>query len=1153
MIRWIVGSSLRFRLLIVGIAAAVMVVGVTQLRNQPVDVLPEFSPPYVEVQTEALGLSAEEVEQLVTVPLEADLLNGTKGVTVLRSQSVPSMSSIVLLFEPGTSITDARQLVQEQLTQAHANPNVSAPPSMLQPVSSESRVMIVGLSSNKLTPIQQSVLARWTIRPRLMGVDGVANVSIFGLRDKQLQVLVNPDRLKDNGVTLNQVIRTAGNAQLVSPLSFLEASTPGTGGFIDTQNQRLQVRHILPTVTPGQLARVPIEGTATENLQGSEGGPRYGPAPRRNGKSLRLGDVSHVVEGHPPLIGDAVAGNGDMLVVVEKFPGANTLQVTHDVKDALNDMKPGLAGMKVDTSIFQPADYIEKSIDNLTLAVILASLLLALVLFAFMFAWRAALISFASFAVSMVVAALVLAATKSTFNALVFAGLAVALAVVVDDAVVDVDNIRRRLSARNDANRVTKAAIALEAAAETRSPLGYATLIVLLAALPVFFIQGVSGSFFEPLARSYVLAVLVSMLVALTLTPALSLLLLSKPGRGGGSPIARWPERRYGEALSRLIQKPRRLLIAAGLVAITGIALIPALSGPVIPSFHDRDFLVHLNGPPGTSRLEMKRVLARVSNELRGVPGVTNVAAHLGRAVTGDQVVDVNSSEIWVKANSDADFGKTESRIENVVDGYPGFQRRVETYERQRIRDVAAFDDRQSEDAAAQSADLDVLTGRDHRPLLVRVYGEDLPTLRQQGARMKQLMSGVDGVVNPRVERLAEEPTVTVEVNLAKAQRFGIKPGDVRRAEATLLSGIQVGNLFEKQKVFDVVVRGTPQLSRSLTDIRRLLIDTPNGGHVRLGAVAAVRVRPTLQSIQRESSSRRIDVTADVSGRSLGAVQDDVRNRIRGLTFPLEYHAEVIGNATGAQATAWHLVLFGLAAAIGIFLLLQSAFGSWRLASVVGVSLPLALVGGELAALIAGGTVSLGALAGFLAVFAIAARNGITMVTNYQRLERHEGETHGLELIMRGARDRLAPILMTASGVALAMLPLVVLGSRPGYEIVHPMAIVVVGGLVTSTLFSLFVVPALYLRFGGKAPSAMAPELELLHRWAGVEPDAVAVEGEGRMEVEPEPARDGGRTPTRTAPVVTTDGHDGAEGADGSASGAHKEGESESGAHEPAI
>ena len=1096
MMRWLIGSSIRFRLLVVGVAAAVIAGAVVQLHDEPVDALPEFSPPYVEVQTEALGLSAEEVEQLVTVPLEADLLNGTKGVTVLRSESVPGLSSIVLLFEPGTKISEARQLVQEQLTQAHANPNVSAPPQMLQPVSSESRVMLIGLSSDELTPIQQSVLARWTIRPRLMGVDGVANVSIFGLRDKQLQVLVNPERLKADGVTLNQVIRTAGNAQLVSPLSFLEASTPGTSGFVDTQNQRLQVKHILPTVTPAQLAKVPLEGVATENLQGSaaEGGTQTGPAPRRNGKALRLGDISRVVEGHPPLIGDAVAGNGEMLLVVEKFPGANTLEVTHDVDEALEEMKPGLRGMRVDSSLFRPADYVEDAIDNLTLAVIVASVLIALVLFALMFAWRAALICFLSFAASLVAAALVLSVTESTFNALVFAGLAVAVAIVVDDAVVDVENVRRRLGARGDANQVSRAATILEAAAEMRSPMGYATLIVALAALPVFFIEGLSGSFFEPLARSYVLAVGASMLVALTLTPALSMLLLSGANGRRTSPLARWPERRYGAALAGALRKPRVILAGAVLAAVAGLAVIPALSGPVIPTFHDRGYLVHLEGAPGTSRPEMKRVVSRVSRELRAVPGVEDVAAHLGRAVTGDQVVDVNSSEIWVRAKGDADFGKTKSRIEQVVDGYPGFERGVVTYEQQRIRDVAALDDRQSENTASQGVDLDVLTGKDTRPLVVRVYGEDLATLRQQAARVRQVMAGVDGVKNPRVERLPEEPTVVIQVSLAKAQRYGIKPGDVRRAEATLLQGIQVGSLFEKQKVFDVIVRGTPEVRRSLTDIRRLLIDTPGGGHVRLGSVASVRLRPTLEAIPRESSSRRIDVTAGVSGRSAGAVRDDVKRRIRALTFPLEYHAEVIGNPTGTQASAWRLVAFGLVAAIGIFLLLQAAFGSWRLAFALAVSLPLALVGGELAALLAGGTVSLGALAGFLAVFAIAARNAVSLVIHCQRLERHEGIQRGRDLVIRGARDRLAPIVMTASATALAMLPLVVLGTRPGYEVVHPMAIVVLGGLVSSSLLSLFVVPALYLRFGGVGPSAMAPELELLHRWAGLEPAAAAEE-----------------------------------------------------------
>ncbi len=531
MISALLRASLRFRLVVLGIAAGVMVLGIAQLPRASVDVLPEFTPPYVEVQTEALGLSAEEVEQLVTVPLEADLLNGTKGVTVLRSQSVPGMSSIVLLFEPGTPMFDARQLVQEQLTQAHANPNVSQPPQMLQPMSSQSRVMMIGLAPRGMSQIEASVLARWTIRPRLLAVEGVANVTVFGARDRQLQVLVDPERLRANRVPLKQVIRTAGNAQLVSPLTFLEASTPGTGGFIDTANQRLQVRHILPTVTPQKLARVPLEGAGRST-------PR------------RLGDVTDVVEDHPPLIGDAIVGDRTgLLLVVEKFPGASTLEVTRGVEKALDELRPGLSGLGIDSSAFRPADYISEATGNLTTAVIAGCALLALALFALLYAWRTALVCFASFALAMTAAALVLTLTDAAINALVFAGLAAAVGVVVDDAVVDAEHVRARGSRRT----------VLEAVSEMRSPIGYATAIVALTALPLFALAGVTGSFVAPAVRAYLLAVGASLLVALTVTPALSSVLLARlPGEGRPSPLARWTGRRYAAVLSRVARRPRR-------------------------------------------------------------------------------------------------------------------------------------------------------------------------------------------------------------------------------------------------------------------------------------------------------------------------------------------------------------------------------------------------------------------------------------------------------------------------------------------------------------------------------------------------------------------------------------------------------------------
>src|ERR671917_2380725 len=434
MIRSIIGVSLRFWMLLIAIAVGILAIGIVQLRSAPVDVLPELTPPYVEVQTEALGLSANEVEQLITVPLEADLLNGVEGVDVIRSESVAGLSDVVLVFEPGTDLYQARQLVQERLIQAHALPQVSKPPTMINPLSSASRVMMIGIDPNEVSPIEAGVLSHWEIRPRLMGVPGVANVSIWGLRDQQLQVQVDPEQLQSQGVTLNQVVETAGNAQLVSPLTFLEASTPGTGGFIESPNQRLQVRHIFENFgTPEALSKVTVEDT---------------------GGQLRLADVANVVEDHQPLIGDAIVGGNDdrLLLLVEKYPGADTAEVTSGVEDALNNLKPGLTGMKFDTDVFRPASYIVDAIDNLKLALIIAGVLLALVLAAFLFSLRATLISLVTIPLSLVVAALVLYLRGETFNPIAFAGLAVALAIIVDDAVIGVHNVARRLGEHRQAD-----------------------------------------------------------------------------------------------------------------------------------------------------------------------------------------------------------------------------------------------------------------------------------------------------------------------------------------------------------------------------------------------------------------------------------------------------------------------------------------------------------------------------------------------------------------------------------------------------------------------------------------------------------------------------------------------------------------------------
>lgn len=1087
-IRSIIRSSLRFRILVIAIAVGLMAVGITQLRGAPVDTLPEFTPPYVEVQTESLGLSAQEVEQLITVPLEADLLNGVQGIDVIRSKSVPGLSDIVMVFDNKTSLYQARQLVQERLIQAHALPNVSKPPTMINPLSSSSRVMMIGLDPKKISPIEASVLARWTIKPSLLGVPGVANVAIWGSRDRQLQVQVSPEQLKNQGIKLSQVIDTAGNAQLVSPLTFLEASTPGTGGFIETPNQRLQVRHAFGQLTtPKGLGQVPVDGT--------------------DGK-MRLSDVAKVVNGHPPLIGNAiVSGNSKgLLLVVEKFPGADTAKVTSGVQDALNKLKPGLSGMTIDTGIFQPTTYIQDAISNLTLALIIAGILLALALIAFLFQWRTVLICLIVIPLSLVAAAFVIYLLGQTFNAILFAGLAVAIAVVIDDAVASVHNVVRRLREHSQAGgERSKAEVVLTASAEARSPLMYATLIALLAIVPVAVMDGRPGAFFAPLALSYVLAVVASLVVALTVTPALCLLLFSWGSpRLRVSPILRRLSPRYEGALSRFIRAPRAALIVCGILVVAGLGALPLLHASVIPSFKDRDVLVHLQSPPGTSEAKMSGATAQLGSQLEKIPGVEKVGATVGRAITGDQIVDVNSSELSVRISPSANYDATMASIKDAVGRVQGVRSSVGTSLNQDIRNVGAL---YTGEQPKPGNNLDVLTGV-HEPLVVRVYGQNLDVLRGEAKKVQGVISGVDGVVNPRVRLEPERPVINIETNLSRALRYGLKPGDVRRTEAALVQGIQVGSIFREQKVFDVVVLGKPSVRQNEASVRNMLIDTPNGGHVRLGQVANVRTGSAPTVINREAVSRYVDVTANVSGRSLGAGASDVKARLANVNFPLEYHAEVRQASTNQEINLAAIVGSALIVVIAIFLLLQAALRSWRLATLAFLTLPVALAGGVLAALINGAALPLGALIAFLAILGIAASNAIVLIHRCQRLQLDAAYPFGADLVRRGAGERFAPVLTSASTLALVVLPFVIMGNVAGLEIVHPMAVVILGGLVTSTLLGLFMLPALYLRFG----AAAQPEVELVPGWTGDE--AVLVGGDGRV-FDPNGSRRSEREPER--------------------------------------
>ena len=1039
MLRWIVGSSLRFRSIVLGIAVAVLLLGVAQLRAMPRDVVPEFAPPYVEVQTEALGLSAEEVEQLITVPMEADLLHGVAWLREIRSNSIPGLSSIVLVFQPGTDVIRARQMVAERLTQAHALPNVSRPPVMLQPLSSTSRVMMIGLSSRDVSLIDMSVLAQWIVKPRLLGVPGVANVAIWGQRQRQLQVLVDPGRMRREQVTLQQVIETAGNSLWVSPLTFLDASTPGTGGFIDTPNQRLGIQHVQAIRTAADLAQVPVDDAT----------------------GVVLGDVATVVEDHQPLIGDAVVQDGaGLLLVVEKFPDANTLEVTSGLESAIAALRPGLTGIEVDPTVYRPANFIESATDNLLIALILGLFLVALALWALL-DWRAALVGLVTIPLALAAAGLVLYLLHATVNAMIVAGLVLAIGIIVDDVVIGTDNVVRRFRERRAEDQERSAgAVVLEAALEGRSAIVYATLIVVLAVAPVAFIAGSVGAFLPAIALAYVLAVVTSLVVALTVTPALaSILIIRRPGELTETRVAGRIKQQYATILSQIASRARTVFAVAAVVTLgalllVGATAVPHLGRSLLPAFQERDLLISWDGTPSMSRTEMGRIMARASAELRAIPGIRNVGAHVGRAITSDQVVNTNAAEVWISIDPAANYQATLAAVQELVDGYPGLGPAVTTYSSERIGAVLA-----------ESRD----------DFVVRVYGHEQSILQAKAEEIRKSLAGIQGVVNPTVAAETDQPTFEIQVDLAAAERHGIKPGDVRRATTTLLSGINVGSLFENQKVFEVVVWGGSEMRHSLSSISDLMIDTPSGVPVRLADVASVRIGSTPSVIRREGVMRILDVGAQVSDRDFGAVMQDVKDRLAAIPFALEYHAEVRGVSAERQAALLRLLTVVVVVAIGIFLLLQASFGSWRLAFMTFLSLPGALVGGLLAGLaVGGGALSLGALVGLFTVLAIAARNAILLIVHLQHLQQGEGESPGLALILRGSRDRLAPILTTAVATAAAVAPFVLLGNVPGYEIVRPMAAVILGGLVTSTFMSLFIVPTAYLRSG---PSAEAEPL----------------------------------------------------------------------------
>lgn len=1016
MLKKLIHSAVKGRLLVLLIALAIMMVGLNTIRQAPLDVFPEFAPVKVEIQTEAPGLSTEETEQLISMPLE-QALNGTPQLKTLRSKSVLGLSSVVLLFEEGTDLYQARQFVQERLSLAASRlPLVSKPPVMMPPLSSLSRVLKIGVSSKTLSQIDISALTMWTIRPRLMSVPGVANVAVWGQRDKQLQILINPEHLRARGITLQQVMLASGNATSIE-----------SGGFVDSPNQRIAIRHKNLTSQPDELASAVVDF--------------------KNGAPIRLGDVADIVIGAPPAIGDAVINHGDgLLLIVEKHPNANTIEVTKNVEAAIAELKPALKDLEIDSTIFRPATFIERAIDNLQNALLLGALLVALILMIFLHNKRAALISICAIPLSLISAVLVLTALNVGINTMVIAGLVIALGEVVDDAIIDVENIIRRLKLNQliDAPK-SKLNVIVNASLEVRSAVVFATMIVMVVFLPVFFLDGIAGAFFKPLAMAYLLAILASLIVALVVTPALSYLLLDTEPEEKEIAIARWLHRQYAQLLDAILARPKNIFVTAIVACIVTGASSFLLGSEFLPAFKETDFLMHFLERPGASIEQMKKMSKRASHDLLAIPGVRNFGAHIGRAEAADEVVGPNFTELWVSIDPDVSYAETVSAIQQTMQGYSGIFTDVQTYLKERSKEV--------------------LSGTSSS-IVVRLFGPDLAVLRQQAEAIKNTMQTVNGVTDLKVEPQVLVPQIEIRLKPAAAQRYGINTNDIRKVTSMVLKGTKVGEVYESQQKVDVVVIGSTETKLDLYAIQQLPIDSAFGSQLRIKDVADVYFIGMPNEIKREAVSRRIDIVANSKGRDLGSVAAEVESKVSAMSFPSGYYLQFLGEYTAQKAATKTLLGLTVLMLIAIILIVYMDFKSYQHTLIFLASLPFALLGGVIGVFLSGGVISLGSIIGFIAVIGIAARNGILLISHYRHLISTEGYAFGLDVVKRGSQERLVPILMTALATSLALIPIIFKGPISGYEIEYPLAVVVVSGLLTSTVLNLILLPSIFLRFG---------------------------------------------------------------------------------------
>lgn len=1018
----IVRFAIRFRGIVLSLAALLVGYGLYALTLARYDVFPEFAPPQVVIQTEAPGLAPEQVEVLVTQPIE-NALNGIPGVETLRSASVQGLSVVTVVFDPASDVYRDRQGVAERLASVAGQlPQGVKAPGMTPLTSSTSTVLVAGLTSKTRSLMDVRTLADWTIRPRLLAVPGVAKVAVFGGEVKQLQVQVHPERLVLFHLSLNDVLAAA------------QAATGVRGaGFIENRNQRVVLETEGQSLQPEDLAQTVLLGG--------------------NGPLVRLASVADVAEApEPPIGAAAIMGRSGVIVVISQQYGANTLEVTRRLEHALEDLRPALLkeGVAVQADLFRPANFIETATRSVRSALLIGGVLVMVVLFLFLADWRTAAISCTAIPLSLLAAVIVLEQMGMTLNTMTLGGLAIAIGEVVDDAVIDVENIVRRLRENRRLERPKPAArVVLDASIEVRSAVVYATFAVILVFFPILTLSGIAGRLFAPLGVAYILAVLASLLVALTVTPALSMLLLTRAELSDAEPpVLRWTKARYRGSLDRIELHPRPVLLVVAVLALFGLATVPFFGGTFLPELKEGHFIIHMSAVPGTSLEESLRTGGRVTEALLKLPFVRSVSQQVGRAEKADDVWGSHYSELQVDlkplGGDAAEFAQADVR--KVLAGFPGVNSSVKTFLTERVEET--------------------LSGYT-ASVVINVFGTDLDILDGLARDIARTVARVPGATEVQVQSPPGMPKVAIRIRKADAARWGFRPLELLEAIRTAYQGKVVGQVYEGNQVFDVAVILDPQSRGSLARLRDLTLRSPAGTYVSLKQVADVYETTGRYQVLHQGARRVQAVTANVGGRDVASFVADARQRLAsGVTLPPGSYVEFAGAAEAQARSRRDLLLHSLIAGVGIVLLLSVVTRNARNLLLLLANLPFALLGGVLAVFGTGGSLSLGSMVGFVTLFGITLRNSIMMVSHYEHLVEVEGRTWGIDTAIEGACDRLAPILMTSLVTALGLLPLAIGMRAPGREIEGPMAVVILGGLLTSMTLNLLVLPTLAARFG---------------------------------------------------------------------------------------